>query len=141
MKSYTDNLIAVILDDGEDVFSSIRELCSGKGIDSALILSGIGMLRDVTIGFWNGTSYQTEKYPGPLELVSMSGSLAKLDSELSVHLHVSLAGEDHKGLAGHLVGGTVNNINELSIAPFPVSSFSRKYSEMTKLNMLKFAEE
>lgn len=141
MRSYTNNLIAVILEDGEDVFGSVKELCRATKVDSALILSGIGMLRQVKIGYWNGEGYQTRQYAQPMELVSMSGSIATQDGELSVHMHVSLAGQDHAGIAGHLVEATVNNINELSIAPFPSSSFTRKYSQMTKLNMLNFAEK
>ena len=141
MRSYTNNLIAVILEDGEDVFVSIRDLCRSRQVDSALILSGIGMLRHVKIGYWDGATYQIKEYHEPLELVSMSGSVASQNGELSVHIHVSLAGKDHAGIAGHLVEGTVNNINELSIAPFPASSFERRYSEMTKLNMLNFAEK
>lgn len=141
MKSYTNNLIAAILEDGENVHDSIREVCRGEGVDSALILSGIGMLRGVTIGFWNGSSYQAKQYTGPMELVAMSGSVAAQEGELSVHIHVSMAGEDHAGIAGHLIDGTVNNINELSIAPFPASSFERRFSERTKLNMLNFARK
>lgn len=138
MKKTGKELIAAVLDDGEHVFGSIERIAGECGTDSAMVLSGIGMLRNAEIGYWNGSEYEASKFSLPHELVSMSGSVANLDGKRSVHLHVTLGGRDHRAIAGHLISAEVNNIVELTMRTFPDGSFGRQFSEKTKLNMLYF---
>ncbi len=138
MKSAMTAIVAVILEDGEKVVEGVRDACSRAGTDSALVLSGIGMLRNAEIGFWNGTEYETEVFEEPRELTSMAGSVAGQDGQLTVHLHASLSGRDHRGIGGHIVSAEVNNIVEMSVQPYPSGSLGRRYSEKTRLNMLYF---
>ncbi len=140
MKKMSGNIMAVILDDGEHPAESLVSALEDGGMDSALVISGIGMLRNARIGFWNGSEYEMKDFREPRELLSMSGSVALLDGNPSVHLHVSLAERDHNCAGGHLVDAEVNNINEIAIASFPSGSFVRKYSGRTKLNMLDFTQ-
>ncbi len=138
MKKTGNDLIAAVLEDGEQVSVSIERIVNECETDSAMVLSGIGMLRNTEIGYWNGSEYEIAKLQLPHELVSMSGSVADMDGKKSVHLHVALGGEDHRGTAGHLISAEVNNIIELTMKIFPAGSFGRKFSEKTKLNMLYF---
>ncbi len=138
MKKTGNDLIAAVLEDGEQVSGSIERIVNECETDSAMVLSGIGMLRNAEIGYWNGREYEIAKFQLPHELVSMSGSVADMDGKKSVHLHVALGGEDHRGIAGHLISAEVNNIIELTMKIFPAGSFGRKFSEKTKLNMLYF---
>ena len=138
MRKTGNDLIAAVLDDGEQVSGGIELIVNECKTDSAMVLSGIGMLRNAEIGYWNGSGYEIAKFPMPHELVSMSGSVADMDGKKSVHLHVALGGEDHRGISGHLISAEVNNIVELTMKTFPAGSFGRKFSEKTKLNMLYF---
>lgn len=140
MKAYRDGLIAVILDDGEDVHEGVGRACRDAGTDSAMILSGIGMVRSVKLGFWNGREYEIERYAAPMELLSLSGSIAAQEGKTSVHIHACLAGRDHKSMGGHLVSADANNINEITLAPYGPGAFLREFSSATGLNMLNFAE-
>lgn len=138
MKKVRNEAVALVLEDGEHVHEGIMEACREEAVDSAMVLSGIGMVRNAKIGFWNGSDYVTEIYSGPVELVSLGGSVAMMDGQLSVHLHMSVAGEDHGIKGGHLVSADVHNINEIALYPFPAGVFRRQYSMATKLNMLYF---
>ncbi|MCK5802683.1 MAG: DNA-binding protein, partial [Lentisphaeria bacterium] len=57
----------VRLQDGEALADGLRGLES----NAALIVSGIGMVRDITLGYWNGSEYEAHAYPEPAELLSL----------------------------------------------------------------------
>ncbi len=132
--------VAIILDDGERVLESISEACSRAGISSGMIVSGIGMIRDAKIGYWNGKMYVVDSFSEPAELLSMHGSIAIDDGKLSLHIHVNLSGIDHKSFGGHLVGATVNNVNEICVTKFHSGSFRREFNAKTGLPALTICQ-
>jgi len=112
MESSEENGIVVArLDEGEDVISSINELSKKHGFESALIISGIGMLEDPVLGFFDGEKYIEHRQEGCYELVAMHGSIA----DGIVHIHLSLGTEKSKTLSGHLLSAKVKVNVELVI--------------------------
>jgi uncharacterized protein len=104
----------VRLQDGENLTDVLRGLES----DSALILTGIGMVRDVKFGFRNGSEYEIHAYPNPAELLSLQGNLALNDAgERIAHIHLSLSRQDGSVRGGHLVAATVHNTLEMGLQP------------------------
>ncbi len=112
-----NNLIAIRMEDGEDFFSSLKIVCKNYTVESAILLNGIGMLRNVKIGYWDGKEYVVEEIEQPVELVSMQGNIATTenDGDPIIHIHVALAKKDHTVVGGHLVSAVVNNTNEIFI--------------------------
>jgi len=107
------NAVVVKLDDGEDLFSSLEEVARKEGFTSGTIVAGIGMLRDAEIGFFDGNEYQNQTVAGPVELLSMLGSIAD-----SIHIHCILGMPDHSAIGGHLQKATVCVLNEITIQAF-----------------------
>lgn len=134
---HEEHSAAVILNDGERVVDTLKALCTANGIKSATVLSGIGMLRETEIGYWNGREYETAKIKEPVELLSMQGSIAVMPDGISPHLHVSFAIKDHSCKGGHLINATVHIINEISMNLYR-AAFVREFSRETGLNMLRF---
>lgn len=99
------------LRDGEDLMACLVDL----DVESAFILNGVGMLRDLELGYWNGTAYEAERIAGPVELLSLSGNLARKDGDLIVHAHVAVARRGGEALGGHVIRATVNNTAEILI--------------------------
>lgn len=99
------------LRDGEDLMACLVDL----DVESAFILNGVGMLRDLELGYWNGTAYEAERIVGPVELLSLSGNLARKDGDLIVHAHVAVARRGGEALGGHVIRATVNNTAEILI--------------------------
>ncbi len=129
------NLIFVKMDKGEDLFSSLEKLIEIYGIKGGTVLSGIGMLRDFEIGYFNGKEYEKKFVEKNHELVALHGSISLEEPRL--HLHVGLAGPDHQIIGGHLFGGKVDPLLEITIA---ISTFPMKrvYNEKTNLKELSF---
>ena len=113
----------VRLQDGEDLVSALRTLEGG----SALILTGIGMVREAELGYWNGKEYETHAHPAPAELISLQGNLARDETGTQiVHAHVSLSGQDGAVHGGHLIRATVHNTVELTLLPLEGIALERK---------------
>lgn len=136
MKSNEEkNLIVAKLDDGEDLFESIREIIKKHSISSAVVLSGIGMLRDFVLGYFDGKEYQKKRFESPCELLSLQGSITT-EGETIIHLHTSLADESRNVIGGHLFEAEVCSLNELVIQKLDDVALSRKSNPLTGLKEL-----
>jgi predicted DNA-binding protein with PD1-like motif len=127
-----NNVIVIKLDNGENLLDALLAVIDKHNITSALILSGIGMLRDLEIGYYNGQNYINETFVDPMELLSMHGSVAKGD-ESKIHIHVSLASSEHKVYGGHLNKASVCILNEIVILKLNEITLSRKLNEKSGL--------
>jgi len=104
-----DREIVLRLVDGEDLLGGLL----GLEVDGALILGGIGMVRNAVLGYWNGTAYEEHEIREPAELLSMQGNIARRDEERIVHCHVSVARREGTVAGGHLLAATVANTAEI----------------------------
>lgn len=130
-----NGFVALKLDHGEDFYECLNKAIMDFNIKSGYILMGIGMLKDVEIGYFGGTEYLTKHLAEPHELVSMQGSISTKD-EVIIHIHCSLAGPDHKLIGGHLNKGTVNVINEIFIKKVDKIELGRNLNPNTGLKEL-----
>ncbi|PKK86308.1 MAG: DUF296 domain-containing protein [Thermoplasmata archaeon HGW-Thermoplasmata-1] len=120
MKISTDgDTVFAFFEDGEDVINNYERLAEECGVDNAVVLSGIGMLRDAKIGYYKKNDagkwdYEWKVFENEMELVSTSGNITTGENgKRVIHLHAALAGKDHKLHGGHLGGGTVCVKNEV----------------------------
>jgi len=127
------NVIVCKIEKDEDVFKSIENVSKLYGINAGIIVSGIGMLKNFEIGYFNGKDYEKKFFEKNHELVAMHGSIASDDPK--IHIHVGLAGPDHSLVGGHLLGGKADPFVELTIMKFS-GKFSRVYNEKTGLKEL-----
>jgi len=101
--------------DGEDLILSLR----AAPLDSAVIACGIGMVRDLRLGYWNGLSYEETRIDEPTELLSMQGTIAVSADGRVVHCHVAVAVRDGVVRGGHLLGAIVANTAEITLLRVP----------------------
>ena len=129
MSKEVGNHVVIKLDNGEDLFDSLRIAAEKHSIESGIVLSGLGMLQDFETSFFDieAKEYQTHAVKEAYELVSMKGSLAIAENEeFMPHLHVALGGKDHKLMGGHLKKAKVAILNEITILKLPKGTLSRK---------------
>lgn len=129
------NLIISKLEKDDDVFESIEKLIDQYGIKGGIIVSGIGMLKNFEIGYWNGREYEKKFIEENHELVAMHGSISENDPK--IHIHVGLAGPDHMLTGGHLISGKADPMVELTILDTDLP-LHRVYNEKTSLKELGF---
>lgn len=109
-----NNVIVAKFTHGE-VLHNISSLMDQQGFNSAVALSGIGMLKHAVIGYFNGEKYIEEHLETPVELVSMQGNIGREKKSLAIvsHLHVAVADHNHIVKGGHLLKGEVMVVNEI----------------------------
>lgn len=117
--------VLVRLMDGEELISSLQEL----SLDSAVLLNGVGMLRDLEIGYWNGSSYDVQRIAEPVELLSLQGNFARKGDERIIHCHATIAKHGAAAFGGHVLRATVNNTAEIYVRKLSGIALERKMEE------------
>lgn len=118
---------ALRFEDGDDLFPLFRHTLQEQGIRTAVILSGIGMLRDFTIGWLGAEGYEKREFGAPHELLSLSGTVnLKPDGSVFVHPHVTLSEQNMNARGGHLFSATVHNTLEAVLLVPEGMTFHRK---------------
>ncbi|MGB9694481.1 MAG: PPC domain-containing DNA-binding protein [Caldisericaceae bacterium] len=106
-----NSTIAVRFQDGEEIFESLNILCKNYNVNSAVILSGVGMFKNLVIGYWNEKEYVKKEINKLVEIVSLEGNIgvSVTEGQTMIHLHVAVALPDYSVVGGHLVSGTFYN--------------------------------
>ncbi len=120
-------LAALRFEDGDDFLPLFKHTLQEHGISSAVILSGIGMLRGFSIGWLGPEGYEKHDFQDPHELLSLSGTVnVKPDGSVFIHPHVALSNREGNARGGHLFAGTVNNTLEAVLLVPDDMTFHRK---------------
>lgn len=125
--------MVIKLDAGEKVMESLKAIFEQEGIRSAMILSGIGMLSEFELGYFDGHSHKARTFATPHELTSMAGSLANVDGKPMIHLHATLGNDAQQVIGGHFAEGTVGVLAEITVAALQTVELGREKNERTGL--------
>lgn len=130
------DILVVRLFRDEDVITSIKEALKKSRFQNGVIVSGIGMLKDVELRVFKGKGeYATKRFKGDMELVSFSGNIVRSKDDFILHIHSILADHNYRCVGGHFGEGKVAVTLELFIMSVPVKLY-RKVESDTGLNGL-----
>lgn len=109
-----------------DLKNSIFKLVTQKNIQAGVILSSVGSLSIAQIRLAN--SNKSRKLKGPLEVISLNGTVSKN----GLHLHISVANSKGALIGGHLLEGClIYTTCELVILEIKSQFFSRQHDPKT----------
>lgn len=104
----------------QDLRLELRMFAEATGMSAGVILSAIGSLSQAALRFADRP--EATLLPGPLELISLSGTL----STQGIHLHGAMADAQGQVFGGHIMDGCViRTTAEVAIASLPSLQFSR----------------
>ncbi len=107
---------------GQDLMEQLRVWASEH--DAASVLSAVGSLNHADLRFANQP--QPTRVEGPLEILSLSGTLSKH----GVHLHLSVADGHGKVTGGHLkLGSQIFTTAEIVLGVYPGLVFDRELDQ------------
>lgn len=116
---------------GVDLRRALETLPANHGTDSAFVVAGIGSLVQASLRYADAPD--VVEIAGPLEIVSLSGSL----SGAGAHLHVSVSDAQGRVHGGHLgYGCTVRTTAEVLLALLPRGTLTREHDAATGFNEL-----
>jgi hypothetical protein len=119
-------LFPIRLPSATDLKRALEESLASQNTDSAFVIAGIGSLVEATLRYADESLVST--LSGPLEIVSISGSL----SPAGAHLHVSVSDARGQVYGGHLgYGSIVRTTAEVLLALLPNGSLTREHDART----------
>jgi predicted DNA-binding protein with PD1-like motif len=128
-----NDLIFIRLFPDENIYEKLEEVCSKYQVNTAVVISGIGQLKDFKLGYFKEKgNYTPQHFKTPHELLSLQGNIAKKDEEYIFHLHAILGNENKETVGGHLIEGVVEVTNEMVLLKVNVR-INRKLEDTTGL--------
>ncbi len=136
-RKFDENYV-VRLNKGEEVISSIRELCNKENIKLAEI-TGLGASNLVEIGVFNVNTkeYNTKIFEGMFEITSLVGNVTRKAEEVYLHIHINFGDENGNVKGGHLVQAKISATSEIIVRKIE-GEVERKLSDEIGLNLLDF---
>lgn len=133
-----DDSYVVRLNRGEEVITSLKELCDKENIKLAEI-TGLGASNLVEIGVFNVNTkeYNTKVFEGMFEITSLVGNATRKDGDVYLHIHINFGDENGTVMGGHLVRSTISATSEIIVRKIN-GEVGRKLSEEIGLNLLEF---
>jgi predicted DNA-binding protein with PD1-like motif len=124
--AHAAGMLVVRLYDGELVPESLVEAWRSTRWRCGFIISGVGMVRGVTLGFFRrNRGYATTTLRGPREVLGVSGNVTLRDGQPFLHLHVTLADGRMRAVGGHLLCACAHVTGEFALVRSTVA-FSRE---------------
>ena len=130
--------LAVVLDTGEEVLASLKEIATRERLTAGQI-TGIGAFSDATLGYfdWDKKEYLKNPVNEQVEVVAMLGDIGEEDGKPALHVHLVLGRRDGMALGGHLLEAHVRPTLEVIITESPAHLRRRKDVE-TGLALIRF---
>lgn len=115
-----ENRIFCRIDPGEELVESIRSIAATLGMQSVAIVSGVGMLTNVVLGFFDAKEnrYSHTNHEGVFDLSSVQGSVTSMDDSYYPHVHVVVNDPKSLTLSGHLIRAECHITVELWLLDF-----------------------
>lgn len=99
---------------GEKFFEALEKACEKAGIQTAAVVSAVGMLSEFELGYFKKKgNYTKQFFEKPHELVTMNGLILKEENGYDFHLHAVFGDEDKSLKGGHFFSGKVKVTAEL----------------------------
>jgi len=97
-----NNLVFIGLFPEEKIFEKLEQACKKHEIKTAVVISGIGQLKNFQLGYFKEKgNYTPQNFEKPHELLSLEGSISKQETKYNFHLHAILGDENKKVVGGH----------------------------------------
>lgn len=132
------NVYAVRTDKGEEILASLKEFAVKENIAFARV-SAIGAVGSFTAGVFDTKTkqYRANEFKGNFEIVSLSGTVDRMNGAYYAHLHMSAGNEKGEVFGGHLNRAVVSATCEMTVTLID-GEIDRCFDEEVGLNLWKF---
>ncbi|MFW6386942.1 MAG: PPC domain-containing DNA-binding protein [Bacillota bacterium] len=133
-----ENTYVLRIDRGEEIVSKLEEFCEIEDIKAGTI-EGMGAVDRAEIGLFvtESKEYHSTVLTGDHEITSLKGNVSRKDGEVYLHLHITLADEEHNAYGGHLNSATVSGTCEVFVRELD-GEIGRKFDQGVGLNLFEF---
>ena len=131
-------LYLIRIDYAEEILQALGTVCEKEQIALGQV-NAIGAADHAVIGVYDlGTqSYHREEINGFMEITNLSGNVTRVDGKPYIHLHATLADQNHAVHGGHVIEMRVGATCEMFIT-VPEGEVTRKKDEGLGINLWSF---
>jgi predicted DNA-binding protein with PD1-like motif len=132
--AHRDHLL--VLDPDDEFVASLTDFAKKNRIEGGSF-SAIGAFQQATIAYWNRETKEYEKIEvaEQVEVVALSGSIARSSDDVKIHAHAVLSRRDGSTIGGHLMRGVVFPTLEIFVVDYG-TKLTRRKDEKTGLWLL-----
>ena len=136
-KRFSDAIV-VRIDRGEEVLEQVTAVARREGIALASV-EALGATDDFTVGAYHPGEkrYQSNRFCGDYEIVSLTGTITQKDGAPYLHLHMCAADDTGRAVGGHLNAARVSVTCELVIRPIN-GAVDRRLNPEIGINLMGF---
>lgn len=130
------NTYILRFDKGENVIKELTSFCNEKDI-TAGHFTGLGACSSVTLAYYDliTKKYLDKTFPNDMEIVGLTGNIAKLGDETVIHSHGVFSDLDYNPYGGHVKELVVSATCELHLTTLK-GTMERSFDKETGLNIL-----
>ena len=131
------NTFAVRLDIGDEVVDSLKKLADTEQIRLAEI-SAIGAADHAVMGVFDRelSTYRQEELNRFMEITSLMGNITEMEGKPYIHLHATLADQDHGIHGGHVIEMHIGLTCEMFVRVME-GAIGREHSDELGINLWK----
>jgi uncharacterized protein len=121
---------------GEEVIGGLEEFARRQGLTAARF-TAIGAFKDAVLGFFDRERKDYHRIPiaEQVEVLALTGNIARLDQAPKVHAHVVLGKRDGTAHGGHLLEAHVRPTLEVMMVEAP-RGLQRRYDPAAGLALI-----
>ena len=133
-----ENTVFARIDKGEEIVETLKTICEKEDITLAYV-NAIGAVGDFTVGVFKTAEkqYDSNRFQGDFEIVSLSGSVTQMNGAHYSHLHMSAGDREGRVWGGHLNRAVVSATCEMVVRILD-GHVGRAFSPEIGLNLLAF---
>lgn len=129
-----DQFVMIKLDHGEDILESIAQTIKEER-STLLVVTGLGMISDFELGYFDQGSYIKKTFSEPHELLALQGSIST-EGTSRIHIHATVANREHEAFGGHLMRGKAWMSNEIGMLRLERVASVRSFDPEKKVGVL-----
>ena len=132
------NTYMIRIDLGEDIIESLKKICEDEQIHLGRV-EAIGATDHAVIGVYDleKKDYYPEKIDEFMEIASLNGSITAMEGKPYIHLHATLADQNHVIHGGHVLEMRVGATCEMFVT-VPEGEVNRSRNESLGINLWSF---
>lgn len=132
------SVYAVRMDKGEEILAKLKEFAAKENVAFARV-SAIGAVGSFTSGVFDAKTkrYRANDFEGSFEIVSLTGTVDRMNGAFYAHLHMSAGNEKGEVFGGHLNRAVVSATCEMIVSLID-GGIDRRFDEEVGLNLWKF---
>ncbi len=132
------NIVVARIDKGEEILGCVERIAEKEKILLAQV-QAIGAVGSLTVGVFRTAEkkYEANSFQGDFEIVSLSGTISRMDGQVYCHLHMSAGNGQGQVFGGHLNRAVVSATCEMVIQQID-GQVNRRFSEEIGLNLFAF---